>query len=68
MMTSAIGKRGFTLFELCLVMSLIGMIASLSWPAMRRYARSISDRASALDEQQQRAWAREKMSMTGRED
>jgi Tfp pilus assembly protein FimT len=70
MMTSAIGNRraAFTLFELCLVISLIGMIASLSWPSMRRTACSIRDRAAAMDAVQQKMWAREKAIQTGRED
>lgn len=47
-MTLETGKRGVTLIELTLTMTLVGALAALAWPDMRRMAREWSQRSEAI--------------------
>lgn len=41
------GQRGFSLTEVCIVISLIGLTASLCWPTLQRFSRELSVEAAA---------------------
>jgi prepilin-type N-terminal cleavage/methylation domain-containing protein len=45
-MTSATGK-GFTLVELCMTVSVIGLITTLCWPSLRAHAKTIQAKMRA---------------------
>ena len=71
-MTSAIGSRrlgrgtvGFTLLELCLAGSVIGLMAALCWPSLRRYSRRLSLDARADAVLQRLVTAREQAILSG---
>lgn len=70
MTTSAIGRRrraaGFTLLELCLAGSVIGLIAALCWPSLRHYSRRISLHARTEAILQRLSTAREQAILRGR--
>ena len=58
-MTSAIGNRrsdGFTLIELCMAVSVLGLMTALVWPALRDFSRRVTTQAR-VDELIQRLHA-----------
>lgn len=64
-MTSATGRRGMTLVELCLAGSIIGLIASQCWPSIRAFTQSIVARSRANQLIQKLYTAREGAILSG---
>src|SRR5947209_7825650 len=65
-MISGIGERGFTLLELCLAGSIMGLMAALCWPSLRTYTQQISVRNAAADLAQHLDEARERAVLAGK--
>src|SRR5690349_7150139 len=64
-MTSAIGRRGFTLVELCFTITIVGLIVGLSWPSLRAISNSIKARAAASAFAQELQISRERAVLAG---
>jgi Tfp pilus assembly protein FimT len=59
------GRRAFTLTELCLVVAVCGLAASLAWPALKDFTRTLAIQAAADALADQLSAAREAAVVSG---